>query len=828
MSAHRTTPRTNFLQGVSLAPDGVFLADAQGHCREVNDAGCQILGRTRAEILGKTALDFVIPDDHDAFVRYARAVQATGQGRIEIALQRADGSHIPVELHGRILPSGERQSIVRDIHERREREREQKRQRDVLEWLHTISSLHLSGANDIAILNAILDAAIAITEADFGNIQHVDPSTGDLRILVSRGFSADWLAYWSRVSAGRGVSGTALFVQRARVVVDDVETSPIFVGTPDLDAQRRQGVRAVQSTPLFCRSGEPLGVISTHFRTVRRPSDAMLRHLDLLAVEAADILTQRRKDRALRHAEAFSRGILTASADALISIDGQYRIMAWNPSAERMFGWSQAEALGMSLDELLPLDRRAVHRQHVARFAQEPSIARSMDRRTACGRRKNGEEFPIEATLSRLELDGELILTVAVRDVTEQRRQEEEQRLLADLGGAMASADYEDTLSQIVRVATQWLADHATLLLFDDGGSQLYRAAASTRDPALAWTAESMMQLPLQGELSHPALQVIREQKPLVVELDEEQYPRLAQSPQHLRALMAAKPRSVLFVPLIALGRCIGALGLGRQRPSYDARDLKLAETMAQRCALHIENARLYRAERRATRARDEVLQIVAHDLRNPLNAVGLQLQSLLRQRASEDRWQEPALRIRESLARMNQMIQDLLDVTRLEAGALSITLGPLDPGQILREVVETQQAAASDAGIELRCEAACGCSPVLADHRRLHQVFQNLIGNALKFTPSGGSITIGAVALEQAVEFSVRDTGSGIPAQHIPHLFDRFWQADRADHRGAGLGLAIVRGLALAHGGNIRVESSEGQGTAVFFSIPLAKRPSE
>lgn len=823
MTRHGAGSRPKSLDCMQLAADGVFLADASGRCCDVNDAGCAILGITRAEIVGKSALDFVLAEDRDAFVQYARAVQAAGYGRVEVTLRRADGSGIPVEIHGRLLPSGQRQSIVRDIHERREREHEQQRQRDLLGWLQKISAQYLGGASDTVILDAILDAAIAITQADFGNIQDVDPQTGNLRIVASRGLSADWLASWDQVSAGRGASGTALFVQRARVIVEDVEKSPIFVDTLDLDVQRRADVRAVQSTPLFSRSGEPLGVISTHFRTVRRPADALLQHLDLLAVQAADILSQRKKDRALRHAEAFSRGILTAAADAMISIDRQYRIIAWNPSAERMFGWSQAEAIGMSLDELLPLDRRAVHREHVARFVHEQAGARPMAQGAARGRRKSGEEFPIESTLSRLELDGALTLTVAVRDVTEKRWQEEENRLLADLGGALASVNYEDTLQQIVRVATQWLADYAVLFLMDEAGSQLHRAAASTRDPALAWTAAAMMQAPLQGGLSQGAQQVIREQKPLVIEIDPEQYPRLAQSPQHLQALSAAKPRCALFVPLVALGRCIGALGLGRRETTFDSQGLRLAQTIAQRCALHIENARLYRAERRATRARDEVLQIVAHDLRNPLNAVGLQLQSLLRHRANEARWQEPAQRIRESCARMNQMIQDLLDVTRLEAGALSITLAPLDPDQVLRDVCETQQAAATEAGIELRRDAMSSLATVLADPRRLQQVFGNLIGNALKFTASGGSIVIGAATQGQAIEFHVRDTGSGIPAQHIPHLFDRFWQADRADRRGAGLGLAIVRGIVEAHGGRIRVESSEGQGTTVFFSIPLA-----
>jgi len=808
---------------IKLAPDAFFLADASGRYLEVNDAACELLGATRAEILGKSALDFVEPPDADELTRRLRALPGAGVARFEVTLRRPDGSSVPVEVHTRLLPGGQQQSIVRDISERWQRERELQADQRALQRLLQLCELHLSNQGDPVILDAVLAAAIATTEADCGSLQDFDPSTGELRLVAAHGFPTAGLGLWSRVAADQGARGTALLGQRARLIVEDLEASPGFASTQELEAHRQAGVRALQATPLFSRAGEPIGVISTYFRTARRPSASALRRLDLLAVHAADLLAHRRAEQKLRRAEALASGILAVSADAIISIDAQRRIVAWNPSAEQMFGYSRAEALGMPLEELLPPDRRAAHRDYVTRFVQESGLGRLMDHSSAHGRRKSGEEFPIEATISHLEVDGTRILTVAVRDISERRRREEEQRLLAELGGALGSVDRDETLPQIVRVATARLAEFALVFMLDEVTGQLRRAAAASRDSALASAAESVMGVPLQGALAQSVLQVVYEQKPLVVELNPEQYAALAPSPEQLRALTSVNPRSALIVPLVAVGKCFGALALARRAQRFEAPEVALAETMARRCALFLENARLYRAEQRAKRARDEVLQIVAHDLRNPLNAIGLQLQSLLRRRAEPERWQEAVERIRSSCTGMNQLIQDLLDVTRLEAGALSISLSLLEPERILQEVVETQQPLATAAGIALRRDAAVGLPRVRADHRRLIQVFQNLIDNAIKFTPAGGSITIGAVARDEAAEFRVADTGTGLSAEQLPHLFERFWQADRADRRGAGLGLAIVRGIIEAHGGRVRVESALGSGTTVLFSIPFA-----
>jgi signal transduction histidine kinase len=175
------------------------------------------------------------------------------------------------------------------------------------------------------------------------------------------------------------------------------------------------------------------------------------------------------------------------------------------------------------------------------------------------------------------------------------------------------------------------------------------------------------------------------------------------------------------------------------------------------------------------------------------------------------------------AVTRMSRLIQDLLDVTRMEAGHLAIDHARVSARQLVTEAVEAQQQLAASVSIELRVEVAPGVSEVWGDRGRLLQAFDNLIGNAIKFTRPSGGIVVGAAPRDGEVLFWVADTGAGISAEDIPHVFDRFWQAQRAERRGAGLGLAIVKGVVEVHGGRIWVESTPGHGSSFLFTIPTA-----
>jgi signal transduction histidine kinase len=257
---------------------------------------------------------------------------------------------------------------------------------------------------------------------------------------------------------------------------------------------------------------------------------------------------------------------------------------------------------------------------------------------------------------------------------------------------------------------------------------------------------------------------------------------------------------------------------------TYGSEYLRLAEVLADRAAVAIENARLYQASVRATQLRDQVLGVVAHDLRNPLSAILLQAGALKRQGVEpERRSQRPREAIQDAVNRMNHLIQDLLDVALMESGRLTIQPARLSARELIVSAADVQRPLASSSSLELRVDVDRDVPEVWGDRNRLLQLFENLIGNAIKFTKAGGCVAAGAASRDEQVVFWVSDTGSGIAPEDLPRVFDRFWQATRPGRQGAGLGLSIAKWIVDAHGGRIWVQSTPGEGTALFFTIPKA-----
>jgi signal transduction histidine kinase len=220
------------------------------------------------------------------------------------------------------------------------------------------------------------------------------------------------------------------------------------------------------------------------------------------------------------------------------------------------------------------------------------------------------------------------------------------------------------------------------------------------------------------------------------------------------------------------------------------------------------------------------MLSVVAHDLRNPLNTIFMGSSSMIDDIVdAESTVGRTARIVKRAAERMNRLIQDLLDIRRTESGTLSIDAKSESVAAMMSEAMEMLKPLATTASLELRAEIAEHVSTIFADSARLLQVLSNLVGNAIKFTPRGGSITVRAEPLGDEVRFVVSDTGPGIPPDQLPHIFGRFWQANRKDRRGIGLGLAIAKGIVEVHGGRIWVESTLGAGSNFYFTIPTQRR---
>ncbi|HEY8945622.1 MAG TPA: PAS domain S-box protein, partial [Polyangiaceae bacterium] len=525
------------------------------------------------------------------------------------------------------------------------------------------------------------------------------------------------------------------------------------------------------------KSGEWLWILDRGKVFARNERGEPLR----MAGTELDITARKRAEEELRLAEAKAAGIVSIAADAIISVDKDQRITLFNEGAEKIFGYSKAEVVGAPLDVLIPERFRAIHKQHVEKFATGEDVSRRMgdSRGTAIfGLRKNGNEFPADAAISKLEVGGERILTVVLRDVAEQKRLEREQRFLAEVGPLLAmTLGYEETLGMIAQLAVRDLADLCVVDIVENG--VIRRLKVLAREPAQAWIAEALMRSPFDRGRPHIVGPVAETNKPLLIErVTPDDIASWAQNEERLRALRGLDPTSVLAVPLLAGDRLLGVVALLSSKRPYGPADLQLAEELAYRAALSLENARLYREAQRAVQARDDVLGVVAHDLRNPLNSIVMQA-SLIRRRTDEpERIAKSADAIERAANRMNRLIQDLLDVVRMEAGRLSLRRDRQNTGQVVSEAIEAQKPLAESTSMALRVDLREDLPDIWVDRDRLLQILENLVGNALKFTEPGGSVIVGAAPQEGCVLFWIADTGIGVAPKDIPHLFDRFWQA--------------------------------------------------
>jgi signal transduction histidine kinase len=270
-----------------------------------------------------------------------------------------------------------------------------------------------------------------------------------------------------------------------------------------------------------------------------------------------------------------------------------------------------------------------------------------------------------------------------------------------------------------------------------------------------------------------------------------------------------------------------GALTLILTEPdrAFTSDQRSLADKFATVASTTLENARLYGLAQSANRARDEMLGIVSHDLRNPISAIGM-CARVLEDSAPTNSSEQAALlgTIRESAAWANRLIQDLLDVASIERGQLSLKTRPEDPAQVVLQALHMFEVEAEQHEIALTARVPTNLPLVQADSGRIVQVLGNLLRNAIKFTPRGGAITVGADPSDKRVTFSVHDTGTGISADQQARVFDRYWHSsDGARTRGTGLGLSIAKGIVDAHGGRIWVDSVPGEGSTFAFTVPVA-----
>jgi signal transduction histidine kinase len=350
------------------------------------------------------------------------------------------------------------------------------------------------------------------------------------------------------------------------------------------------------------------------------------------------------------------------------------------------------------------------------------------------------------------------------------------------------------------------------------------------RDPTKAEAVAALREQPIDPSSAHPVLEVLRTRAPLLVtDVDAERLKGMARDELHLQLLRELGVASFMLVPLVAHGRELGAIGLVSSDPGrrFSEEDLAQANDLALRAALAVDNARLYDEAQKANLAKSNLLAVISHDLRTPLNSIigHTQLLSM----GIPDRLSEAGLervdRIRVGATHLLYLIDQLLSFARLEAGSEDLHFQEVRADALAREVAAVVEPLALDRGLAFHLDLPEGTPLRLrTDPDRLRQVLLNLVGNAVKYTERGEVRLVLRPLEEGGVLFRVEDSGIGIRPEHLEKIFDPFWQVDpaqRASYGGTGLGLSVVRHVLRMLGGDVTVESCLGQGSTFAVRLP-------
>jgi signal transduction histidine kinase len=401
---------------------------------------------------------------------------------------------------------------------------------------------------------------------------------------------------------------------------------------------------------------------------------------------------------------------------------------------------------------------------------------------------------------------------------------------LAEISQLLAtSLDYAETLMSLARAALPFLGD-ACVIYHLAGTSTLRRLALAHVDPETEQLLRELQRFEIPLESDVPAARVVRTgarvvENQVAATIGESIHPDAS----YQAIVRTFAPQAYICVPLTARGRTLGSAAfiVTHHQRQYTAEDVTLAEEVAQRAALALDNARLYQEARDAIALRDQFLSIAAHELKTPLTVLLGNAQAMERRARRDEQLPEREVRavhlMHEQAKRLNRMIAALLDISRLEQGRLSIERAPLDLQALVRRVVDEVQPGLTVHTVEYLASD----EPIIVegDELRLEQVLQNLIGNAVKYSVQGGIVQVQVARQADWACMRVMDHGMGIPAEDIPHLFERYYRASNIDEdqiTGMGIGLYIVKEIVTLHGGSVDVASEVGTGSTFTVYLPL------
>jgi len=525
---------------------------------------------------------------------------------------------------------------------------------------------------------------------------------------------------------------------------------------------------------------------------------------------------------------AYLAAIVDSSDDAIIGKTLDSTIVSWNRGAERLFGYSASEAVGRSMRILVPEDRSGEEDEIIARLRRGESVEHFETIRT----RRDGARIDLSLTISPIRDEAGRIIGAShiARDITEKKRATEALRLLALVGAVLnESLDFERTLASLANILVPVIADWCAIDLANAAGDLRPIVVAHSNPARVELAAELRRRYPPDPAASRGAAEAFRTGE---AQMMEEIPPGLIESSardeEHRRLMVQLGLVSYMCVPIAVRDRVFGVLTLvsaesGRR---FGPSDLNLARQIANLAASAIENSMSYREAKKAVQIRDDFLSVAGHELRTPLNTARLLVQ-LLGRRAREDErirgLSEPIERIDRAIDRLADLVDELLDVSRISAGHLDLAEeDDVALDALVRDVAGRfeEEVARAGGSLELRVVSIRGCW----DPRRLDQVLTNLLSNAIKYG-EGRPIEIELAGSGDCAVLRIRDHGIGIAAKDRARIFERFERAvSGRNYGGLGLGLWISKKIVEAHRGTIQVESEPGRGATFIVTLPGAQ----
>ena len=621
------------------------------------------------------------------------------------------------------------------------------------------------------------------------------------------------------------------------------------------------------------RVGEPVD----HYETVRRRKDGTLLNVSLTVSPvrdaegrvvgaskiARDITARKRAEAELSQSRAQLETVFENATVGLLVMDARQHCTYMNPAAEQLTGYTLAEVQGRPLHYFIHHTRPDGTPYPLEECPIDQALPQNnQEQGEEVFVHKDGTFYSVAFTASPLREGGRPVGTVIeVRDTTEEKRAAaERERLLSLEQEAREEAETMYRLGQTLageldlHRLVQAVTDAATELTGAHFGSFFYNVLNEEGASYMLYTISGVPRaafqhfpMPRATDLFGPTF---RGDGTILIG-DVKQDPRFGKNSPYFGMPEGHLPvTSYLAVPVISRsGDVYGGLFFGHPEAEvFNRRAARIVEGLAAQAAVAMDNARLfeaaeraraqaeasaaekerlYREAREASRLKDEFLATVSHELRTPLTAI-LGWAHMLRTGQFDGRSYSTAFETIERNARAQaQLIEDLLDVSRIITGKLRVDVRPVDPNSFIEAAVEAVRPAAEAKGVRLQKVMDTGVVTVSGDPVRLQQVVWNLLSNAIKFTPKGGRVQVRLERVNSHIEIAVSDNGQGIPSDFLPHVFDRFRQADGTTtrhHGGLGLGLAIVRHLIELHGGTVRAESpGEGRGAVFTVLLPVA-----